>query len=259
MLMQSYSIYIPGETYVLGTFCRNVFGKPLLGPARQSELLARMFSDSSALDSLLANSDVPSDTAIQNELAKSRSTGEMITKWYCAKSSSQLYESLRWGDKTPINTDHLPYIDAVFPEARYIWVMRHPLAVVESYVRRGLMDDYDRALDRWISANTLGLQFYRKAADRIKIVRYESFVSNPEGTLREVSDLADLEPRSPRDYPTVFESLEDIHNLPHHEASRSEVTQDRVERYKHDLPPNVVKHLWERVRPIARLFEYDAV
>jgi hypothetical protein len=44
----------------------------------------------------------------------------------------------RWGDKTPLNSFSLPEINAVFPDARYIHLIRDGADVMKSYLKADL-------------------------------------------------------------------------------------------------------------------------
>jgi hypothetical protein len=94
----------------------------------------------------------------------------------------------RWGDKTPRYRNHLPELSVVFPDAKFVHVVR---------------DGRDTALSSWRAAfgpRTLveagylwrdSVRAARAGAQRLRPgavheVRYEALVRNPEATLREI-------------------------------------------------------------------------
>lgn len=92
-------------------------------------------------------------------------------------------------DKTPEYATVLPFITKVYPDARYIVLTRHPLAVFTSFANSFFDGDFrvanqhDPLLDRYVPALAA---FLRQAAVPHEHVRYEALVSDPEATMRRV-------------------------------------------------------------------------
>jgi hypothetical protein len=91
----------------------------------------------------------------------------------------------RWGEKTPLHTWHLEDMARVFPDARFVGIVRHPCASVASNLNRfGLR--LGRAGTHW---KRYTAEIVRNAAllgDRFAILRYEDLVLEPEPLLREL-------------------------------------------------------------------------
>ncbi len=103
----------------------------------------------------------------------------------------------RWADKTPIQVEEIPTIAGVFPEARFLHIIRDGRDVALSFMERsfGPRDVWDaaRLWDRLVRAGVragaeLGPERYRE-------VRYERLVASPEETLAELCRFVDLDPR----------------------------------------------------------------
>jgi hypothetical protein len=103
----------------------------------------------------------------------------------------------RWADKTPIQVEEISTIAGVFPEARFLHVIRDGRDVALSFMERpfGPRDVWDaaRLWDRLVRAGVragaeLGPERYRE-------VRYERLVASPEETLAELCRFVDLDPR----------------------------------------------------------------
>ena len=92
----------------------------------------------------------------------------------------------RWGEKTPFHSRHIAQMAAVFPDAVFVAIVRHPGAVVTSLVEKFHYDTAD-AVTYWDSTNKeilrRGLEL---ADDRFALLRYEDLVEHPEETLREL-------------------------------------------------------------------------
>jgi hypothetical protein len=92
----------------------------------------------------------------------------------------------RWGCKSTFMVDHVAEVLAVYPDARFVWLVRDPLDVTASakrsvfghchpYLMAGLWRaQQERALAAW---TTYG-------PDTVRMVRYEDLVGRPEQTVR---------------------------------------------------------------------------
>jgi hypothetical protein len=99
-----------------------------------------------------------------------------------------------WGDKSPINTLHLPRILRTFPGARYLHLVRDGRDVVASMVARGIA--VNRATSRWIACVEQVLALQRKLRpEQFLEVRYEALVTRPAETLAMVCMFAGVEYR----------------------------------------------------------------
>ncbi len=93
-----------------------------------------------------------------------------------------------WGDKTPGSTKSLPGIARVFPEARFIHLVRDGYDVVCSFLTVGLSENLEAAAKKWI-VNTRRAEKFRKSHSNPFItVRYEELVSDPEKIIRSIAD-----------------------------------------------------------------------
>lgn len=94
----------------------------------------------------------------------------------------------RWGEKTPFHSRHIAQMAAVFPDAVFVAIVRHPGAVAHSLVEKFHYDMSD-AVTYWDATNKeilrRGLEL---ADDRFALLRYEDLVEHPEETLRELVD-----------------------------------------------------------------------
>jgi hypothetical protein len=99
-------------------------------------------------------------------------------------------------EKTPTNTTNLPRLEKSFPEARFLYVYRHPVDVFSSYRRRA-RDDPQAA---WAAELTVEVftESYAASVERVlgwaaersslQMLRYETFTSHPELELKGICD-----------------------------------------------------------------------
>lgn len=92
-------------------------------------------------------------------------------------------------DKTPAYGLVLPFLEKLFPEARYVVLTRHPLAVFSSYANSFFEGDWQTArsfnpvIERYVPAMA---KFLREADVPKLQVSYESLVQAPEAELARV-------------------------------------------------------------------------
>jgi hypothetical protein len=128
----------------------------------------------------------------------------------------------RWGEKTPLHTWHVDDMARLFPEARFVGVIRHPSASVASNMRRFNLR-LGRTAVHWSRYTGEIVRQAARHGDRFALVRYEDLVLEPEPMLRELLEWLD-EPWS-----------DDV--LAHHEVQGERAGRKRVEgRSRSDEP-----------------------
>ena len=104
-----------------------------------------------------------------------------------------------WCDKSPRNVNHLEYLNAVFPDAKFICLYRHGMDVLHSFMERvqegwmidlkyyarnhGFRNHYGVYLDSWLEKTVTMMEFERDNPGRTFRLKYEDLVLNPAGTL----------------------------------------------------------------------------
>jgi Sulfotransferase family len=100
----------------------------------------------------------------------------------------QLEGKVHWGDKTPVYIEILPELARMFPDSRFIFLIRDGRDVAKSFQAR-------RWMGRWLHNNTRewtrALEYYQcwidqELRERILEVRYEDLVLETEATLRRI-------------------------------------------------------------------------
>ncbi len=107
-------------------------------------------------------------------------------------------------DKSPTyasNRETLERAEAIFTNAKYIHLVRHPYAVIESFARMrmdklissGNSDPYQVAESIWSQSNQNILDFATKIAKKkVFLIHYEELVAQPEKVMREVCDFLEI-------------------------------------------------------------------
>ena len=98
-------------------------------------------------------------------------------------------------DKTPANALVLPFLARVYPEAHYVVLTRHPLAILSSYAGSFFEGDYDAAvsfndiLGRYVPAMA---KFLRERPAPLYHIKYEDLVKQPEAKMAEIFEFLGL-------------------------------------------------------------------
>jgi Sulfotransferase family len=164
----------------------------------------------------------------------------------------------RWGDKTPMHSEHMPEMARIFPDAVFVAIVRHPGAVVHSLVRKFHYAVAD-AVTYWKSTNEEILRRGMELGnDRFVLLRYEDLVERPEETLRELVDFLD-EPWS--DDLLRHQDVQAAKGAPRVAAGstrpRDAITTDLADRWATALAPADRELLATSAGPLACFLGYD--
>lgn len=128
--------------------------------------------------------------AYQNAIAlpdEERSLSRIIDEVYMTYANHAFPQAKIWGDQSPLHTFYLPYIHRIFPNAKYLHMIRDGRDVVTSLVTRFGDGFLFEAVHRWLVSIKRTQQFQRKISpDQYMEVRYEELVRDPENTLKKV-------------------------------------------------------------------------
>ena len=131
---------------------------------------------------------------LYNTPKKEQSLALIIDTLYQAYLKSVSPEAMYWGDKTPFNTLRLKWIRKVFPNAKYINIIRDGRDVVSSFLRSEIFKDIIIACERWAQSIDAVDRFKRIIEeDRIITVRYEELVRKPEENIRTICEFLNVE------------------------------------------------------------------
>ncbi len=98
-------------------------------------------------------------------------------------------------DKTPAYALVLPFLTKLYPNAKYVVLTRHPLAILTSYVNSFFDGEWEVALshnpilERYVPALA---KMVREKPVELAHIRYEEFVADPEQGFRGICDYLDV-------------------------------------------------------------------
>jgi hypothetical protein len=181
MLSSHPRLYVPDETGFLPFLDINPWQE--LDPAAVAVLLRRIGQLNRFWDGL-----VEDEAAFYTSLSKERppTLPDVLDTLYRLQTLS---DTARWGDKTPLYVQYMPQIEAIFPEAQFIHVIRDgrdaALSARAKWGRSKPYMDLSYLLRNWVrnvqAGRASGLQL---GPERYYEVRYEALVTDPAATLQ---------------------------------------------------------------------------
>jgi protein-tyrosine sulfotransferase len=189
LLMEKFDIYIPPETYVLPRQVNQYgFSAHLQWPEKVDAILSMLenhpefetFGVESVSEFKVAAKKWPVDRQSFLDLI------EGLYKWLGEKNN---FASNWLGDKTPLNTLSLGLLHRAFPKAKFIFLERDPVDVVQSYLEAGLYQNADDAADRWLRSLKSWQSFRKLKSEKDLLeLRYEDLVANPTAELEKIGN-----------------------------------------------------------------------
>jgi hypothetical protein len=142
----------------------------------------------------------------------------------------------RWGDKRPSYSQNLNVVFDMWPNARFVNVVRDPRACVASM--RKAFPGWGRpvsAVEIWERTDRNVRAALRKLpADQITEIRYEDLIADPEGVLKRLCAFYDLDPAHIEDM-LAYHTGEYLPTGQIHENAGKPVSTDSLERWSTEL------------------------
>jgi len=98
----------------------------------------------------------------------------------------------RWGDKTPLNALAMDEILSIFPDARFLHIVRDGVDATHSMVKDGLRPTPDLAARQWAKFVRAGADFAARHPESVLTLHYERLVADPEGELGRICPFVGL-------------------------------------------------------------------
>lgn len=247
ILQASPEVHIPPETYVLGPaismFLRN-------RSTSWPELVYGVYS-LFEFEPNFTNFEISLRPLVQQVISAPpdcRSLAFMLNSFYVfhGEKTGQVFK--RWGDKTPLNTFHLGHIASVFPDAKFVNMIRDGADVIHSYVTTGLQPNLEAAASRWISSITAASEFARSNSGKVIEVRYEDLVSNPKAVTRRVCQHINID-YSDELIHTLghLPSMGDVVVHRHHDQVANAITSENIGKGRRNLTREEKVHLQSKI------------
>ena len=169
----------------------------------------------------------------------------------------------RWVLKEAINLGSLSLIDIIFGyNARFVWLVRHGLDVVNSYIeryeQRGVQNaDLSLYAHDWVEANRLFNELHERIPDRCLKVRYEDLTQNPESEVKRVLNHIG-EPWDENIFNNMKESSNQLGGDHKYSSSGGKIKASRVGHWD-AWPAAYVRQFGNIVNPMLEILGYDII
>ena len=182
MLDRNPSLAVPDETYFVPTLARRHGDRPDLDA---------FVDDLRRLPTIVEWGLDPAD--VRARLRPGATLGEAVSAVYEAYAVRQGKE--RWGDKTPMYMRHLPLLERLFPDARFVQLIRDGRDAAVSFrampdgvvTRTWAHPDSPAGFAcQWRAEVGAARALGRRVGERYLELRYEELVAEPERELRRI-------------------------------------------------------------------------
>jgi Sulfotransferase family len=189
MLDRHSQLAVPDESYFV----------PQLADRHLRRIDPDKFVDDLRRIDTLAEWDVPLEQ-VRARLTPGMPVGEAIGTVYAVYAEEQ--GKPRWGDKTPMYMQNLRLLDRLFPDARFVHLIRDGRDAALSFLAmpRGIVTEtwmHPRTpadfAAQWCTEVAGARRLGRRVGPRYLEVRYEDLVADVEPVLRRICDFAGLE------------------------------------------------------------------
>jgi protein-tyrosine sulfotransferase len=167
----------------------------------------------------------------------------------------------RWGDKTvPGSIKHVEKVDLVFPEARYIHIVRDGRDCLASCMKSGFFGrDYIRGAYVWKN-NIRRCQLFGKRLkrqNRFFELRYEDLVSTPAQVVSAVCSFLALEATEAMlHYRGTVDHMPDILSAPYHRNVLRPIFRDSIGKWEQQLPQSTLHAVMKIIGPELAIWGY---
>jgi hypothetical protein len=158
----------------------------------------------------------------------------------------------RWGDKTPLYCRHLPYLQELLPEARFVHIVRDGRDAAVSLRERWFSPGFDieTQANHWRD-NVAAARAGGAVCQHFLEVRFEDLVQQPESTVRRICGFIDLDYHPAMlEYPERAPSRLEEHRTRYRTDGSVLVSQEeRLRQSAHTRqPPDAEKvGIWRRI------------
>jgi len=255
MLTKDPQIVIPPESYVLPKIIRKFYRKAYLPWNQLTSMVINGFEKHPEFSTwnISLEKTLQSCQALPEKQQSLANIIEMIYLNYGlhrVEKSQQFIpqDAMIWGDKTPKNSQFIDHIQALFPKAKYIHLIRDPRAVFASYIKSGLaskksMNEADYIVWFWLKAHgTIEKNKKNLGKECFLVIHYEDLIRQPKSTMQSVCDYLGVDfQESMLKFWLDQENLGDVEKYHHHRNTQKPIDVKNIGKWKYELSPEQIK------------------
>ena len=150
-----------------------------------------------------------------------------------------------WGDKTPAYMMHIPLLQSIFPDARFLHIIRD-FRDCSLSISRAWSQNIERAAEKWRRCIAVAREDGARIGDSYMEIKYRDLLLKPEDTLQRVCTFIDC--RFIPDMLSLKEPREGLGDAKGYTTIKS----DNLDKYEERLTKDKIKRLEEICYPMAR-------
>lgn len=190
-----------------------------------------------------------------------RSLAALISEEYHYHAELKEKDLNRWGDNSPGNVFSAEPISEVFPEAKFVHLLRDGVDVVASWIKYPpYTDDLEGAADKWRWSVWQAREFMSEYPDKVIEVSYETLVRKPEATMRRICNFLDhpfspeaLEEREP------LSTMDDVVERQQHVNVRETISTENIGKGRRQLDEEQKRVIAPLIQETLDATGYDPV
>lgn len=179
------------------------------------------------------------------------------------RSYAEQKAAVRWGDKTPIYSSYMDLIHQIFPQAKFIHIIRDgrdvALSMLDKWGRKEIHIDIYFAARNWVrrirQAQASGK---RLGSGRYYELSYEALVESPEKELRAICDFLE-EPFVEEMVAHHRQARQQIESGSFHEAVRQPANRSRIGRWREEMSAADLRLFEQVAGPLLAELGYETV
>lgn len=238
-LVEHTEIHIPPETYEVGRIIRFYLKHNNIGWSNFTRYGLGTLYLHKEYNETMGHNLAPLQDSLDKTPTEHQTLYNFFNEFYKFEQNITNPKAKRWGDKTPVNTLSIYYIEKVFPDAKFLWIIRNPIDVVSSYLKSKIYQCHKEATSRWIRSNQIMTQFQRDFANKVSVIHYEDLVSNFDNSIANLSNFCGLDYKPER---TIL-NLGDVETRKHHANVNRSVTPSSIGKGLKELSPATIDYI----------------
>lgn len=206
--------------------------------------------------------DLSLDEAIE-EVAQlpddNRSLAAIIDTYLRTYATKHFPDAIMWGDQSPLHTFYYPWVIPVYPQARFLHLLRDGRDVVASF-QANFKDELSlqQATDRWIQSVHRARQIRDTLPpEQFLEIRYEDLVSQSEQTLQSIANFSSIcYHKSMLNYWQLSSTVEHKH-LDIHKNVGKPVFTSSIGKWKERLSSEQQNYISGKMKPLLQSLGYS--
>lgn len=184
--------------------------------------------------------------------SKDKSLAGIISTFYNLYAQTHNFERTHWGDKTPFLIFRLSWINLLYPNAKFLFLIRDGRAVVNSYLKMNKEYTLESASKRWKDSISIIRERLQRKPSNTLLIKYEDLIHDPQYTLMQVNEFLKISPIINTEK-KIF--MGDDH-LIHHKNIHKDISDVYIDKWRHELSQEEIRFITREISTELKEFNY---